>query len=221
MRYFRKVEDKTFAFVLFYILKQIPYEGEFYEEEEKKFGTKVKKLMACGEKDLDLRSEQDLLLKYKFLQVYTEEEMFGLFCPTNQPLYLYTNPTDENEPVVINDINVVGNCTYISNKEVCSTVKFTEEMSTNNFFVYFKEFVQKNHTEVANFAFTFADGTFTLKYKEQMIFEATNINVSVAYSFVLYTLQHLEPLWIETQKAEGKTVNGYNENFKIERIERI
>jgi len=221
MRYFRKVEDKTFAFVLFYILKQIPYDSEFYEDEEKKFGTKVRKLMACGEKDLDLRSEQDLLLKYKFLQIYTDEEMFGLFCPTNQPLYLYTNPNDENEPVTINDINVVGNCTYISDREVCSTVKFTEEMSTNNFFIRFKEFVQKNHTEVAGFTFKFDNGTFTLTYKGKLILEATNINVSVAYSFVLYTLQHLEPLWVETRKSEGEKVTGYNENFKIERIERI
>ena len=60
-----------------------------------------------------------------------------------------------------------------------------------------------------------------MTYKEKLILEATNINVSVAYSFVLYTLQHLEPLWVETQKSEGKVVTGYNENFKIERIERI
>lgn len=219
MRYFRKVEDKTFAFVLFYILKMIPYSNEFYEDEKRKFGTEVKKLMACGDKDLDLRSEQDLLLKYKFLQVYTDEEMFGLFCP-NQNLYLYTNPEEEKD-VVINDIGVVGNCTYISDKEVCSTVKFTEEMSTNNFFMNFKEFVQENHTEVSDFVFDFEDGVFTIHYEGKLILEATNVNVSVAYSFVLYTLQHLEPLYTAKRKANGEKVDGYNENFKIERIERI
>ena len=198
MRYFRKVEDKTFAFVLFYILKMIPYSNEFYEDEKRKFGTEVKKLMACGDKDLDLRSEQDLLLKYKFLQVYTDEEMFGLFCP-NQNLYLYTNPEEEKD-VVINDIGVVGNCTYISDKEVCSTVKFTEEMSTNNFFMNFKEFVQENHTEVSDFVFDFKDGVFPIHYEGKLILEATNVNVSVAYSFVLQSVRLTVKRWTGTTR---------------------
>jgi len=219
MRYFKTVNDKTYAFVLFYLLKQIPYENEEYETEERKYGTKVKKLMASSDSELDLKTEQDLLLKYNHLQVYTDEEMFGLFAP-NQSLYLYTSK-NEGEDVVINDIGVVGNCTYISDKEICSTVKFTEEMSTNNFFLNFKEFVQKNHTEICDFVFDYTDGTFSMFYKDKLILEIVNINVSIAYSFVLYTLQHLEPLWVATKKEQGEKATGYNENFNIERIERI
>lgn len=219
MKFFKKVEDKTFAFVLFYILKQIPYTSEQYDSDEKEFGSKVKKLIACGEKEIDLKSEQDLLLKYKSLQIYTDEEMFGLFAP-NQKLYLYTNPI-EGKDVEIHDIGIVGNCTYISDSEICSTVRFTENMSTNDFFKRFKEFVQKNHTEVADFVFHFENDIFTITYEDKLILEATDINVSVAHSFVLYTLQHLEPLWIAKKRAKGEECKGFNETFKIERIEKI
>ncbi len=219
MKYFKVVNDKTYAFVLFYLLKQIEFEDESYEEESRKYGTKIKKLMACTEEELDLKAEQDLLLKYQYLQVYTDEDMFGLFAP-NQALYLYTNE-DKDKDVVVNDISIVGNCIYISDKEICSTVKFTETMSTNNFFMNFKEFVQKNHTEVCDFVFDFKDGVFTLTYEGKLILELTHINVSIAYSYVLYTLQHLEPLWAFKKKENGERVMGFNENFKIEKIERI
>lgn len=210
MQYFRKVNDEQYSWSLFFILNGLPYEKEKCQlvKEDLGLGMEVTRQVAAG-KGLNIAEENRKFTECQRLQVYTKELELLLLCNDKQ-LYLYTNK-QEDTPVTVNTIKVVGNYVYITENEVCSPIYLRNgDTSQDTFFRTFKEFVLTGHAEVDKFVFHYEKDkeAFAIGYDDELVLGVRGITQRLAYPFVFYVLKSLK----------GNEIR--QENFRVVKIEK-
>ena len=209
MNLFKKVDDKEYAWILYFLLNGIPFDEESLKTERADMGLGVfiEKAFVSG-MGLNLIEEKKKIMLYQNLQVFTKEIELSLLCK-DKYLYHYFPKKDRLE---INDIDVVGSYIYISENDVCTPVEIPSgTISNNSYFKNFKEFVLTGHTVADDYTCDYKDEDFKIicDSLNLTILRIGGVHMNVTYPFVLYILKNLQ----RDDMVE--------EFYEIEKIERI
>ena len=109
-----------------------------------------------------ISNERMNIKKYENYNIYTNEDLFVLALSPKTNIYLYS---EDDGIFVIDNLDIVGQHTYISEDEICSTHLISPSFSSRRNFYYFKEFVIKNKTEIENFIIEYKENQFTIDYR--------------------------------------------------------
>lgn len=176
--------------------------------EQLPYGMSVEKEVCTFEEndDFNLSEERTSIKRYENCNIYTNEDLFVLALDPKTSIYLYT---EEDDIFLIDNLDVVGQHTYISNDEVCSTnlVSPAFSMEHKNF-SYFKDFVIKGSTKIEDFELIYAGNDFQINVftgdeEKDNILWIRNVSKKMIYPFVLYILSKI------------RTEDDLMENFKV------
>ena len=173
--------------------------------EDLPYGMSVEKEVCTYEdnEEFNLMDERMILKKYESCNVYTNEDLFVLALTPSTNIYLYS---EEDDLFVIDNLDVVGHHTYISEDEVCSTnlVSPSFGMDHRNFY-YFKEFVLKNKTDIESFHIEYDPNIsfFKIEYEGDVILQIENVSKRTIYPFVLYVMSKI------------RTDDDFMENYRV------
>ena len=174
--------------------------------EDLSYGMSVEKQVCTFREnpDFNLTEERKLIKKYENCNIYTNEDLFVLALNPKSSIYLYS---EEDDIFVVDNLDIVGQHTFISEKEICSTnlVSPSFAIERKNFF-YFKEFVLKNKTTIEDFEIIYNENDFQVNIigpEEENILHITNVSKKMIYPFVLYILSKI------------KTEDDFMENYRV------
>ncbi len=160
-------------------------------KEDLPYGMSIEKEVCTFEEndDFNLSEERMTIKKYENCNVYTNEDLFVLALSPQTNIYLYTQ---EDDLFVVDNLDIVGQHTFISEEEICSTnlVSPSFSMDHRNFY-YFKEFVLKNKTTIEDFKIEYKNNCFAVAFNENIILQITNVSKRMVYPFVLYILSKI------------------------------
>lgn len=134
-------------------------------KEDLPYGMSVEKEICTFEEndDFNLSEERMNIKHYENCNIYTNEDLFVLALSPKTNIYLYS---EDDDLFVVDNLDIVGQHTYISETEICSTnlVSPSFSMEHKNF-SYFKDFVMKNRTEIEGFEIVYKDNDFQINVK--------------------------------------------------------
>lgn len=176
--------------------------------EELSYGMVVEKAVCTFEEDADfnLTEERKAIKRFEGCNIFTNEDLFILSLNPKTNIYLYS---EEDDIFVVDNLDIVGQCTFISEDEICSTnlVSPSFAIERKNF-VYFKEFVLGNRTVIEDFEIVYSTNDFQVNLllgqdEKESILHITNVSKKMIYPFVMYIL------------SKVKTENDFMENYKV------
>lgn len=176
--------------------------------EELSYGMTVEKSVCTYEEDSDfnLTEERKILKGFENCNIFTNEDLFILALNPNTNIYLYS---EEDDMFVVDNLDIVGQCTYISQDEICSTSLVSPSFAIERKnFVYFKEFVLESRTVIEGFEIVYEDNDFQVNLltgedEAENILHITNVSKKMIYPFVMYILSKVQ------------TENDFMENYKV------
>ena len=175
--------------------------------EDLPYGMSIEKEICTFEENDDFNlSEERLNIKhYENCNIYTNEDLFVLALSPKTNIYLYS---EDDDIFVVDNLDIVGQHTYISEEEICSTNLVSPSFAIEHKnFSYFKDFVMKDKTCIEDFEIEYKENDFEINVKtgegKENILQIKNVSKKMIYPFVLYILSKI------------RTDDDFMENYKV------